>query len=327
MSKKTAGRTIVAVDVGGTHARFALARISPDRRPRLDEPVTLKTRDHASLATAWEAFAAQLKGPLPKSASICVAAPLHADAIKLTNAHWVLRQSTLASDLGLDEVRLLNDFGAMAWAVAKLRPNELEPICGPDQPLPVEGVTTIVGPGTGLGVAILVRRQGRIEVVETEGGHIDFAPLDALESSIVERLRERLLRVSTERIVAGPGLANLYEALAALEGRATTPRGDAELWAAAVAGEDRLAASALERYCLALGAVTGDLALAHGANGVVLTGGISRRIADKLRGSGFELRFCAKGRYQAFMATLPVKLATHPQPGLLGAAAAFAHRA
>ena len=162
-------RDIVAVDIGGTHARFAVARVAPGERPDVGIPTTLRTREHASLLTAWETFARQANTPLPKAAAICVAAPLQADTIKLTNSPWILRQSTLASSLGLDELVLLNDFGAMAWAVSCLKPEELKSVCGPDGPLPAEGVTTVLGPGTGLGVALLIREGKEIRVVETEG--------------------------------------------------------------------------------------------------------------------------------------------------------------
>jgi glucokinase len=120
------------------------------------------------------------------------------------------------------------------------------------------------------------------------------------------------------------GLTNIHQALAAIEGRSVQSRDEKELWAAALAGSDSLAAAALARYCLCLGAVAGDLALAHGAVGVVIAGGLGLRLAELLPGSGFRDRFIAKGRFERRMDEMPVKLLTHPQPGLFGAAAAFA---
>ena len=169
-----------------------------------------------------------------------------------------------------------------------------------------------------------MRRADAYQVVPTEGGHVDFAPLDSIEDAILARLRARFRRVSVERVVAGPGLVDIYEALAALEGRTVSPIDDKTLWAAALAGDDSLAAAALDRFCLSLGAVTGDIALHQGAGGVVIAGGLGLRLADDLPRSGFATRFVAKGRFEAMMAAIPVKLLTHPQPGLYGAAAAFA---
>lgn len=322
----SASESIVVVDIGGTHARFALARLKGRQRPELSEPVTLATGQYTSLTSAWQAFAKAHGSELPRAASISVAAPLMDDTVRLTNSAWIMRQSTLAVELGLDSVHMLNDFCAMAWAVSRLGAEELQPVCGPDQALPTQGPITVLGPGTGLGVGLLVRDGSGDRVFETEGGHVDFAPLDAFESRLAERLRERFLRVSTERVVSGPGLANIVETLAALESVPYQPRPDSELWRAALSGEDRLAAAALERFCLCLGAVAGDLALVQGATAVVLTGSIVQRVHEHLRQPGFAMRFCAKGRFQSYMQQLPVRLAVHPQPGLLGAAAAFTER-
>lgn len=155
---------------------------------------------------------------------------------------------------------------------------------------------------------------------------MDFAPLDSLEEAILARLRAQHRRVSVERIVSGPGLAAIHATIAKLEGRPVEPREDKELWTAALDGGDPLAVAALDRFCLSLGSVVGDLALAHGAAGVVLAGGLGARLADHLPRSGFAGRFAAKGRFEAMMAAMPVRLITHPQPGLFGAAAAYAER-
>ena len=125
-------------------------------------------------------------------------------------------------------------------------------------------------------------------------------------------------------MVSGPGIVDIYEALAAMEGRAIQPLDDRTLWQLGTSGEDSLAAAAVDRFCLSLGAVAGDIALAQGASGVVIAGGLGLRIRDTLLKSGFASRFRAKGRFEGLMASLPVKLITHPQPGLFGAAAAFA---
>jgi len=141
---------------------------------------------------------------------------------------------------------------------------------------------------------------------------------------MLKRLRRTYNRVSTERIVAGPGIVTIYETLAAIEGRAVQRLDDKEIWREALEGEDSLALAALDRFCLSLGAVAGDLALAQGAKGVVIAGGLGLRLKDHLARSGFAERFAAKGRFRTMLEAIPVKLITHPQPGLFGAAAAFA---
>ncbi len=317
-------REIVAADIGGTHARFAIARIEGGRVASLDHQSTLKTADHASLQTAWEAYGVGLARPMPREAGIAVACPVQGAVLKLTNNPWIIRPALIEEKLGLDRFSLVNDFGAVGHAIAQVGPDHLQHLCGPTRAISDDDVVTVVGPGTGLGVALLLRRNSRTEVVETEGGHIDFAALDTIEEAILQRLRRRYRRVSVERIVSGPGLANIYEALGAIEGRSVATFDDAALWTAALDSSDSLAVAAFDRFCLSLGSVAGDLALAQGATRIVIAGGLGLRIADHLPQSGFAARLRAKGRFEERMANIPVQLITHPQPGLLGAAAAFA---
>ena len=317
-------RQIVAADIGGTHARFALASIAGGKVVALDDPVTLKTGDHASFRTAWEDFASRHGGDLPRELALAFAGPVGGEVLKLTNNPWEIRPALVGSELGVERYLFLNDFGAIAHAVAGFDDSAFAHLCGPEVPLARNGVISIVGPGTGLGVAALLRRADDYDVIETEGGHIDFAPLDPLEDQILAFLRKGLRRVLVERIVAGSGIVNIHNALAAIEGRAIVPRDDKALWSAALDGSDSLAAAALDRYCLSLGAVAGDLALAQGAGAVVMAGGLGLRLKNHLPRSGFANRFIAKGRFERRMGAIPVKLVIHPQPGLFGAAAAFA---
>jgi len=317
---------IVAVDIGGTHARFAIAEVAGGRVVALGEPVTLKTAGHASLQTAWEAFGETRHGPLPRAAAIAVASPVGGDIIKLTNNPWIIRPALIEERLGVDAFVLINDFGAVGHAVAQVPDAMFAHLGGPDVPFPDHGVLSVCGPGTGLGVAQVLRTADGYHVLETEGGHTDFAPLDPLEDAMLAALRKQYQRVSVERIVAGPGIVALYQALAEIEGRAVQQLDDKAIWALALDGGDSLALAALDRFCLSLGAVAGDLALAHGAKGVVIAGGLGLRLKDHLIRSGFAERFVAKGRFRSMMEAIPVKLITHPQPGLYGAAAAFAQR-
>jgi glucokinase len=316
---------LVAVDIGGTHARFVMADFAADGAIRLGEPVTLKTADHASFQTAWEAYLERAGSPRPDAVAIAVAAPVGGDAIRFTNNPWLIRPALIREQLGVVACTFVNDFEAVGHAVAHASADDFVHLAGPDEPLPASGTLSIVGPGTGLGVAHVWRDgKGGYRVQATEGGHIDFAPLDEIEDAILLRLRRRHRRVSVERVVSGQGLADIHEVLAALEGKAVPSRDDKALWQAGTDGSDSLAAAAVERFCMSLGAVAGDLALAQGASGVVIAGGLGYRIRDTLLRSDFAGRFCAKGRFAGMMAAMPVKLITHPQPGLFGAAAAFA---
>jgi glucokinase len=315
---------LVAIDVGGTHARFALASIDAGGAIALGEPMTLHTSDHASLQTAWEEFERRVDAPVPRAAAIAIAGPVTGETVRMTNNSWVLHTGALDEQLGLDRVTVLNDFGAVAHAVARAPADQLVHITGPDIPLPERGTVSVIGPGTGLGVAHFHRHPGGYLVQATEGGHIEFAPLDALDDWMMARLRQRHLRVSTERVHSGPGIREIYEAIAALEKRAGEKLDDRTIWQRGIAREDSLCAAAVDRFCHSLGSLVGDYALAHGASAVVLAGGLGLRLRDVLPHSGFGERFRFKGRYTQMMSGIPVKLITHPQPGLFGAAAAFA---
>ena len=316
---------LVTVDIGGTHARFAIAAKAADGTITMDDPITLHTEDYASFQTAWEDYRARKGGSLPDAVTMAIAGPVGGDVIRFTNNPWIIRPGLVESKLGVSRYTIVNDFEAVAHAVARAGEDEFLHLTGPEGPLKPTGRLSVLGPGTGLGVAHLYREgDGTYRVSATEGGHIDFAPLDPIEDAVLARLRKRHNRVSVERVVSGPAIVDIYATLAALEGRAVREQDDVAIWTAGMDGSDSLAAAAIDRFCLSLGAVAGDIALAQGGfSGVVVAGGLGYRLRDHLPKSGFAERFRAKGRFENLMAGIPVKLIPHPQPGLFGAAAAF----
>lgn len=316
---------IVSVDIGGTHVRFATAQIKHGRVVSLSQPVTLATRSFPGLPAAWSAFA-DMAGPLPKAAAVAVASPITGETIKLTNSHWTIQPDRLGDELRVDDLTLINDFAAVGHAVAQAQDEDFQHVCGPEIPLPAEGMISICGPGTGLGVAALHRGAGDYRVIPSEGGHQGFAPFDSVEDAMLASLRSRIGRVSVERLISGPGIVEIHSTLARLAGRDAATTDDRTVWDLAFEGGDRLAASALDRFCLMLGAFAGDVALVHGAKGVVIGGGLGLRLRSILGTSGFCDRFVAKGRFENHLRALPVKLIIHEQPGLFGAAAAHAAR-
>ncbi|TDW62749.1 glucokinase [Novosphingobium sp. PhB55] len=325
-----AGTTeLVAVDIGGTHARFALASVDGQGRITLGEPVTLHTSEHGSFQLAWQAFRERNGGHLPNAISIAIAGPVGGEVIRFTNNPWIIRPAMIPEKMGVEHYTVVNDFAAVAYAVALAPEDQFLHLAGPEGPLPATGTLSVLGPGTGLGVAHLWRnglphgQGGFYHVQATEGGHVDYAPLDLIEDAVLARLRKRHNRVSVERVVSGPAIVDIYQTLAAMENRAVHDLTDVEIWTAGTNYEDPLAAAAVDRFCLSLGSAAGDYALAHGAGGVVIAGGLGYRIRETILSSGFSERFRAKGRFASMMAQIPVKLITHPQPGLYGAAAAY----
>ena len=318
---------IAVADIGGTHARFAIAEIEGGSVVALSEPVKLRTNEYPGLPSAWEEFARLAKRPLPDALGIAFAGPVGGETLKLTNSDWVIHKDRVAEELAVTRVAVVNDFGAVAHAVASLGETNFQHICGPSGSLPSDGMVSVVGPGTGLGVAQLSRGDGAYHVFETEGGHVDYAPIDATEDRILQLLRDKFGRVSAERLLAGDGLDSIHWALAKIDGREAERHDDDKiLWTRALDGSNPFAVAALDRFCLILGAMAGNFALAHGAAALVIGGGLGLRLADYLPRSGFGGRFVAKGRFQSYMEAISVKLITYPQPGLYGAAAAFAQQ-
>ena len=305
---------IVAADIGGTHARLALTELEPGQRPRLGEVRKYRSSEHAGLTEIWAKFERDV-GALPKAAAIAVAAPIEGDTLTFMNNDWRIPRFGIAEVLRLEQLTLLNDFGAVAHAVSVMAPSEVIAVCGPGE-LPADGVTTVLGIGTGLGVAILDRRDS-IRVIETEASHIGFRPLDEEEEALSDHLTALYGRASVERVCSGPGLLDIHRFLG---GEAENSGG---LWGTAIAGVDPIAEKALAILVRCFASAIGDIALAQGAMGVAITGGIANRIVHLLQAPAFEARFTAKGRYRARMLRTPVRLVTEPEPGLLGAAIAF----
>lgn len=312
----------IAVDIGGTNARFCIAHEDEDGRPVLHSVRKYRVADYPSLSDAWNAFARDEGKALPDSAAIALAAPITGGPVKLTNSHWVVDTAVLKQELNLSSLVLVNDFEAMAHGVAALRHDELDHLSGSDENPETARTITVIGPGTGLGVALVTRTTKGTHIIATEGGHVGFAPVDEDEDWLLGWFRNMFGRVSTERLVSGPGLNLLYQAMAKRRGIEPEMRSDGDLWAEALGASDGPAYEALLGLCKAYGSVAGDLALAHGSSCVVLAGGLTTRMKGHPCFGEFHKRFIAKGRYRDLMGRIPVYHASRAELGLFGAAVA-----
>lgn len=315
-------RLALIADIGGTNARFALT--DPDAtEPAILEPRALVNADFGSLQHAVEHYLAEV-GATPRSAAIAVACPVHGEEIRLTNRAWSFTRDELRQALDLERLAVINDFGAVSRAVPALQPHDYVTLHGSDDAA-LRGPVTIIGPGTGLGVALLVGDAHRgWDVVETEGGHVSFAPLGEEEQTIARWLTARFGRVSNERVLCGAGLSHI-DAVLRSEGRdGSDPalRAPADIVKAALEGHDAASRRALARFCAVLGSVAGDAALIHGARTLMIAGGMVPRFIPFLRASAFRERFLAKGRFATYLEPVNVRVITHPHAGLLGAAVA-----
>ncbi|MGX1586978.1 glucokinase [Brevundimonas diminuta] len=305
-------------DVGGTNARFALARMV-NGRPRLEHFESFPAETHPTFLDGVKAY---LDGcPVkPTGGVIAVAGPVTDGAIDLTNSPWRVSEGELQT-LGLNPIRLINDFEALAWGAPVVPEDELASLGGPAQGDPHAAIA-LVGPGTGFGVSALARdAHGREMALPSEGGHACFAPGDEVEDEVLRILRRRYDRVSIERLICGPGLLNLHRALAEIDGRETHIDDPAQITAQALDDPNSPCGATLARFCAMLGAVAGDIALTTGARGgVYIAGGIAPRILPFIQASPFRRRFERKGRFQDYMAAIPTKVILHKHAALLGAA-------
>ena len=316
-------------DIGGTHARFALAD-TRHTAPLVDDSIRqFEVSAFASLDDAAAFYLRELSLPVGRAQQgvFAVAGRVDGDIARITNHPWLISRPDTQTALGLQRLQLVNDFAAQAMAVNLLTANSLAAIGPPMPELPGGGNRTyaVLGPGTGLGVSAMIQRDGRSHVLQTEGGHVSFAATDALEAAVLERMALRFGRVSNERLISGSGLVNLHRALAEIEGITVANLQPHEVSAGAAKG-DPLCRRAMDLFCAVFGAIAGDLVLTLGAwDGVYLTGGLVPKLLAELKGSSFRKRFEAKGRFSPAMAGVPTLAVLHPQAGLLGAAA-FAQR-
>ena len=311
-------RTALVADIGGTHVRFAIATALGEIRA----PATYHCADYASLTAAARAYLETNSEPPPAQAALAIAGPVQGDAIRMTNHLWAFSVDTVRRELGLERLEVLNDFTALALAVPALAGDDLHEIRSgtPSSQAPM----AVLGPGTGLGVAALVPAGNSWTALTTEGGHRDLAAQNEREWQIVRHLRERFEHVSAERVLSGPGLVNLYEAISRLseeEPQSLTP-------AAVVAGaRERSSLACVEATNLFsgwLGSVASDLALTLGAfGGVYLGGGILPKMGEVFDTDRFCERFLAKGRFRDYLRPIPVSVIIRPQATLLGAARAL----
>jgi glucokinase len=309
------GVTVVA-DVGGTHARFAVVGSSPQDLRGIE---TLRCAEYPDIRHALADYQRRRRVGRVKELCVAVAGPVGDDRVDLPNSHWSFHIGALQRDVGAP-LTVINDFTAQAMAIDALRPDEMVWL-GTPRP-GGGGARAIIGPGTGLGVAVQTVNG---EVLPSEGGHVGFAPGNLHELDLLKSLLRRFQRVSTERLLSGPGLENLYWANRTLAD-ADAARGDEACSAARVARlaseEDAVALQAVRDFFNILATFSGDVALLTMATGgVYLSGGVLQRLIGFLEIARFRTRFEEKGRLSGFCRTVPLAYVAHAHPGLLGCAA------
>ncbi|MGE0595727.1 MAG: ROK family protein [Hyphomonadaceae bacterium] len=305
--------TLLLADVGGTNCRLAIADAASGV---FLHRLTVSTDEAPSPQDAIARFVSGAGAAMPKRAALALAGPAADDTVKLTNSDWVFDRAAIRAALGFDTLLFANDLEAQARAVLDLDAGAFHRIGAPAAP-PLPEVVSVVGPGTGLGVAVL-EPSDRVRVRATEGGHVGFAPYDDLDRALLDWLRGRFGAASNEHVVSGPGFARLYTFMAERAGAEAGDIDGPEITKRALSG-DALARQTVERYAALLGGVCGDIVLAQGGRALVLVGGIANALAPILTEGGFRARFDQRGPHPGFLDRTPCLVATADDLGLKGA--------
>jgi glucokinase len=303
-------------DIGGTNARFTMHVDG-----KLQNDKILACADYVDIGTAVRSYLSHCDIK-PVEAAFAIAAPLQGDLVRMTNHVWQFSVSALRQELDLKRLIVLNDFTALALALRYLPANELSQVGG--GPAIANSPIALIGAGTGLGVSGLIPGDGKWFPLQGEGGHATLAAMDEREAAVLSVLRARLGHVSAERVLSGPGLLNLYEALCIVNKSVPTMTTPAEITQHGLANTDQHSRAALDMFCAMLGTMASNLALTLGSvGGVYIGGGIVPRLKGFFAQSAFRERFEDKGRYASYLAPIPVYVIFSELPAFVGLAHAF----
>lgn len=314
--REETGQTLLVGDIGGTNCRLALVR-RENGEPKFLHRAVLPTAGQSGLVEAVRSFLKD--APTPAHASFAIAGPVNGETIALTNSHWRFVRADVKGALGLTSLVLANDLAVQAEALLHLRSDEIASLGG--GAFEACGRLAVIGLGTGLGAAAIVRDQsGGVAILPTEAGHAGFAAFDAIDVELLEILRAEVGRVTCEHVVSGPGLVRLYGALCQARGyvRLSGVEGR-DIIQRALSGEDRGCADAVARFALALASVCADIALVQGAEGVVLVGDLATSLLPELSAPAFRARFERHGPGRGYLVNTPIGVAMANDIGLRGA--------
>ncbi len=314
---------VLIADIGGTFTRIALCE-TPHSAPRLISKV--KTADYPTPYSALQHGLQDADSIKPKSALLAVAARISTGPVHMTNAAWVIDPEQIGRALALESVRIVNDFPPIAALLPQLDPlneHDVVSLQAPNMSSPWrgdDGPMLVLGPGTGMGAALLRRIGDHYLIEPTEAGHIEFGASQDDELALWPYLERHEGRHTAESLLCGAGLLRLYRGRQQQTRQTIQYEDVAQLTQAALSGEKE-AQQTLDLYASLLGRFAGDLALVFGATGgVFIAGGIAPRIIPLLQHGAFRRGFETKAPFAELMTTIPTYVMTRPDPALSGLA-------
>jgi glucokinase len=308
-------------DIGGTNARFAL-ETGPGE---IGQVQVYPCADYAGVAEVIKKYLKDTKIGRVNHAAIAIANPVDGDQVSMTNHDWTFSIEATRRALGFDTLLVVNDFTALAMALPGLTDSQRVQVGGgARRPNSVIG---LLGPGTGLGVSGLIPADDRWIALGSEGGHATFAPADEREDLVLQYARKKWSHVSFERVAAGPGVEVIYRALAARDKKRVPSNFDtSDVVKRALEGEP-LATESVDVFCGILGTFAGNIAVTLGSlGGIYIGGGVVPRLGELFERSSFRARFEAKGRFEAYLQSVPTYVITAEYPAFLGVSAILAEQ-
>jgi len=322
MSAPVQATAIIGADIGGTYARLGWTTLQPGMPIQVNGFRRYECAAYPSLAAILSDYAAGLRAdatiPPIERAVVAIAGLLDGDHLLNTNLPWQVSLAQTQGEAGVGGLELINDFVAMAQAIPFAGEGALHSLANEGTHAPA-GPALVLGPGTGLGVALRLAG-GHPPVLASEGGHASLGAGNLLELDVLRLLLQRHGHVDNERILSGPGLMALYGCLCERDGTSPHCNTPAELVEAARSG-DAFALASIRAFCGWLGSLAGDLALTFGARSVYITGGIAGHLAQWLHEGDFQQRFLAKGALAPALRQVPAWRVEHGELGVLGALA------
>lgn len=324
---------ILAGDIGGTKTNLGLFDVADGALTSRNQK-SFPSNRYAALESIVDEFMTAAGQPSVAAACFGVAGPVVEGRSVTPNLAWVVESMSLASRLKLDSVALINDLEATAHGIAELKPEEFATL---NEGTPETGNAALIAAGTGLGSTSLFWDGERYVPSASEGGHMDFAPRDQLETRLLAYLMDKHGHVSVERVLSGPGLFNIYDFLRstgyAKESPSVVERfkqndPSSVVANAALACECGMCEKALDMFASIYGAAAGNVALLLKATaGVYVGGGIAPKIIEKLKDGTFMKAFTAKGRLSSLLEAIPVRVILNDKTALVGAARVAARQA
>ncbi len=302
-------------DIGATYARLCIERV----RGRFDHVSVLPCDEYAGFTEVVQAYLATLPPAVrPRHGAVAIANPIEGDRVRMTNRDWSFSIREVQRELDLSTLLVVNNYTALAMSLPGLAPEGRRQIGGGQAQ--ADGVIGLIGPGAGLGVSGLVPSGDRWVTLATEGGHVSFAPTDERELRVLQHAWKTMPRVSAERLLSGPGLELIHQAL----GHAEPTLHAADIVQRALAG-DAACSATLDCFCGMLGTLASDLALTLGATGgIYVGGGIVPRLGARFDASPFRERFEVKGRFSDYVARIPTFVLTAENLAFLGVSSLLA---